>query len=125
MGARAGFQRRGRARALPYCSRLSGTGLQRVLATPGHRSGPFDMRWTPDREFLYLRYGIATYAIPLRPGELRPPIPASGFPSKEGVAALPGGRLVADRDVYPGPNPSIHAFVEGSAQRNIYRVPLQ
>ena len=92
---------------------------------PGTDPAPASMRWTPDREFLYLRYGIATYAIPLRPGELRPPIPASGFPSKEGVAALPGGRLVADRDVYPGPNPSIHAFVEGSAQRNIYRVPLQ
>jgi hypothetical protein len=86
---------------------------------------PPSMKWTPDKKFVYLKYETSTYAIPLRPGESLPPIPASGFASKEAVAALPGARLVADKDVYPGPNPSIYAYVKVSAQRNIYRVPLQ
>ena len=82
------------------------------------------MKWTPDRKFVYLKFADSTYSIPLQPGQLLPPIPASGFPSKEAVAALPGARLVADGNVYPGPNPSVYAFVKVSTQRNIYRVPV-
>ena len=82
------------------------------------------MSWTPDRKFVYLRYETSTYAIPLKPGQMLPPIPASGFPSKEAIAALPGARLVAEGYVYPGPNPSVYAVVKVSTQRNIYRVPV-
>jgi Tol biopolymer transport system component/predicted Ser/Thr protein kinase len=85
---------------------------------------PPSMGWTPDGRFLYLKFGAATYAIPLQPGQVLPPIPASGFPSKEAVAALPGARLLPVENVYPGPNPSIYAFVKVSTQRNIYRVPV-
>jgi hypothetical protein len=53
-----------------------------------------------------------------------PPMPSSGFASKEAVAAVPGARLVSAKDVYPGPNPTIYAFVRISTQRNIYRVPV-
>jgi hypothetical protein len=35
-----------------------------------------------------------------------------------------GARLVSEEYVYPGPNPSIYAFVKVSTQRNIYRVPV-
>ena len=85
---------------------------------------PQSMKWTPDRKFVYLKFADSTYAIPLRSGQLLPPIPASGFPSKEAVAALPGARLVADGNIYPGPNPSVYAFVKVSTQRNIYRIPV-
>jgi len=85
---------------------------------------PPSMKWTPDGRFLYLRFGTSTYAIPLRPGHLLPRLPASGFASKEAVANLPGAQLVSDKDVYPGPNPSIYAFVKVSTQRNIYRIPV-
>ena len=54
-----------------------------------------------------------------------PPIPASGFPSKEAVAAVPGARLVSTETIYPGPNPSMYAFTNLTTQRNIYRVPVQ
>ena len=84
---------------------------------------PPSMKWTADRKFVYLKFEDSTYAIPLQPGQLLPPIPASGFPSKEAVAALPGARLVADGNVYPGPDPSVYAFVKISTQRNIYRIP--
>lgn len=90
---------------------------------------PPPMSWTPDGRFVYVTFADAslvgpTYAIPLQPGHMLPPIPPSGFPSKEAVAALPGARLVSDESVYPGPNPSVYAFTKVSAQRNIYRVPV-
>jgi hypothetical protein len=53
-----------------------------------------------------------------------PPIPPSGFRSKEDVAALPGARLIPEPGAFPGPNPSIYAFTKVSTHRNIYRVSL-
>ena len=54
-----------------------------------------------------------------------PPVPASGFQTKDAVAALPGAQLISDKDnVFPGPNPSIYAFTKVATQRNIYRVPV-
>jgi len=86
---------------------------------------PPSMKWTPDGRFVYVKFGTSTYSIPLPPGQMLPPIPASGFASKEALATLTGAQLVSDKDVYPGPNPSIYAFVRVSTQRNIYRVPVQ
>jgi WD40 repeat protein len=85
---------------------------------------PSRLSWTPDGRFLYLKFAVSTYAIPLQPGQMLPPIPASGFHSKEAVAALPGARLIAEEHVFPGPNPSVHAFLRVATQRNIYRVPV-
>ena len=87
---------------------------------------PPHMAWTPDRRFVYLKFASSTYAIPLKPGRILPPIPTSGFPSKEAVAAVPGARLIAEGEsVYPGPDPSIYAFTKIATQRNIYRVPVR
>jgi eukaryotic-like serine/threonine-protein kinase len=85
---------------------------------------PAHMSWTPDGRFLYLKFAASTYAIPLQPGQMLPPIPASGFPSKEAVAALPGARLISEHSVFPGPHPTIYAFMKVATQRNIYRVPV-
>ena len=85
---------------------------------------PPPLSWTPDRKFLYLKFGASMYAIPLKTGQVLPPIPASGFQSKEAVAALPGARLVAEGSVWPGPNPSVYAFTNVATHRNIYRVPV-
>jgi hypothetical protein len=52
-----------------------------------------------------------------------PALPAAGLASKEALAALPGARLVSEQNAYPGPTPSMYAFVKISTQRNIYRVP--
>jgi len=83
------------------------------------------MIWTPDGRFVYLKFAGSTYAIPLQPGQLMPVVPASGFLSKDAVAALPGARLISEQDnVFPGPNPSIYAFTKIATQRNIYRVPV-
>jgi Tol biopolymer transport system component len=92
---------------------------------PGTAPTPPDMNWSPDGRFVYLKFSGSTYAIPLKTGEMLPRIPASGFESKEAVAALPGVSLVSDEaNVFPGPNPSIYAFTKVTTQRNIYRVPV-
>lgn len=80
--------------------------------------------WTLDGKFLYLNFQGSVYAIPLRPGQALPPVPASGFRTKEEVAALPGARLIREPQAIPGPNPSIYAYPRFSTQRNIYRVPV-
>jgi hypothetical protein len=86
---------------------------------------PFYVGWTPDSKVIYWNFTNATYAIPLPPGRMLPPVPAGGIQSREGVAALPGARLVSEQDrTVPGPNPTTYAFVRVSTQRNIYRVPL-
>ncbi len=85
---------------------------------------PSYLSWTPDGRFLYLKFEASTYAIPLQPGQVLPPIPASGFQSREAVAALPGARLISEESVFPGPNPSVYAFMKVATQRNIYRVPV-
>jgi hypothetical protein len=83
------------------------------------------MNWSPDGKFMYLKFGGSTYAISLTGGKMLPPIPASGFESKEAVAALPGAQLVSDEaNVFAGPDPSIYAFTKVTTQRNIFRVPV-
>jgi len=85
---------------------------------------PARLSWTPDGRFLYLILAGSTFAIPLKPGQILPPMPAGGLHSKEAVAALPGARLISQESVFPGPTPSIYAFMKVSTQRNIYRVPV-
>jgi hypothetical protein len=54
-----------------------------------------------------------------------PRFPAGGLQTREGVAALPGARLISEYErTVPGPNPSMFAFGKVSTQRNIYRVPV-
>jgi hypothetical protein len=88
------------------------------------RSGAPCVSWSPDGKFFYLYFREFIYAIPLRPGQMLPPIPAAGFRSKNDVAALPGARLIAEQEAFPGPNPSIYAFIKLATHRNIYRVSV-
>ena len=90
----------------------------------GTEPAPSYMGWTPDGKFLNLKFE-ASYVIPLKTGQMLPPIPPSGFESREAVAALPGARLISEEPrLFAGPNPSIYAFTKITTQRNIYRVPV-
>jgi serine/threonine protein kinase/Tol biopolymer transport system component len=80
--------------------------------------------WTPDGKFLYLNFRGSVYAIPLRPSQALPPLPVSGFRTRQEVAALPGARLIREPHAAMGPNPSIYAYPRFSTQRNIYRIPV-
>jgi len=88
------------------------------------RSGFPGVSWSPDGKFLYLKIQESIYAIPLRPGEMLPPIPAAGFRSKEDLAGFPGTQLIPQDGAFPGPNPSIYAFTKTATHRNIYRVSV-
>jgi Tol biopolymer transport system component/DNA-binding winged helix-turn-helix (wHTH) protein len=88
------------------------------------RVGPPGVSWSPDGKFLYLNLRESIYAIPLRPGQMLPPIPISGFRSKEDVAALPDAQLIPEQGAFPGANPSIYAFTKVGTHRNIYRVSV-
>ena len=97
----------------------------RCYPPPNIDDGPMppQMSWTPDGRFLYLRFDAATYAIPLRPGQLLPEMPPLGFPSRAAIAAVPGARLLSEDSIFPGPDPAQYAFMKVTAHRNIYRVP--
>jgi len=101
----------------PLCSTCTGGNNVERIRPPG-------VSWSPDAKFLYLNFRESIYAIPLRLGQILPPIPASGFHSKEDVAVIPGARLIPEEGAFPGANPSIYAFTKVSSHRNIYRVSV-
>jgi len=80
--------------------------------------------WSRDGKFMYLQFNQSTYAIPLRPREVLPPIPDGGFRSEEEVSALPGASVSGPRGVFSGLNPSTYVFTKVATQRNIYRMPV-
>ena len=93
---------------------------------PSVERGPWPpaVSWSPDGRFIYLAlYGFG-YAIPLRPGQALPPLPAAGLRTEQEVAALPGARRIPQEFPFTGPDPSLYALTKVAIQRNIYRVPV-
>ena len=82
------------------------------------------MNWSPDGKFLYLTFQRSTYEIPLRAGQMLPPLPASGLRTEQDLKALPGARLIPEQGASPGLDPAVYAFTKVTTQRNIYRVPV-
>ena len=82
------------------------------------------LSWSVDGRFAYLQFDRSVYSIPLRPGEMLPAIPSSGFRSESQVAAVRGARRLGDVGIVPGPSPATYACIKISTQRNIYRVPV-
>ena len=81
--------------------------------------------WAPDQRVVYLHgFRGQTYAVPLRPGEILPPLPESGLASMTDFAGLPGARLLPEPRAFAGPAPSLYAFPRIAAQRNIYRISV-
>src|SRR5207247_6222250 len=62
------------------------------------------VNWSADGKFFYLNFQGSIYAISLRPGQALPPIPASGFRTKQEVAAFPGARLIPEPEAITGPD---------------------
>jgi len=85
-----------------------------------------NLRWSLDERSVFIGEDgeDQTYIIPLAPGEALPRIPAGGFHSEEEIAQLPGARRINASEVVPGPSPDVYAFYRGTAQRNLYRIPV-
>lgn len=90
------------------------------------RDAPPPVSWSPDGKLFYVSMvgGQSVYAVPLRPGQLLPPLPPAGIRSPAEAAALPGATAFPVAGAFPSPNPSIYAFPKFTAQRNIFRVPV-
>ena len=90
-------------------------------------SGPWPspVAWSADGTFLYLQFSRTWYAIPLREGQMFPPIPPGGFRTDQEVQALRGTRPISASPVFVGPDPSRYAFTRVATQRNLYRVSLR
>ena len=97
-----------------------------ICGTCGYRDSemPPPVSWSPDGKLLYLSLMGSVYAIPLRPGQILPPLPPAGIRSFEDAAALPGAKAFPVPGAFGGSNPSVYAFPKATAQRNIYRVPV-
>ena len=79
-----------------------------------------------------IQYGQATgfavgrtYVLPLAPGSVLPPIPASGFRTETELAAVPGVQVLPYGDVALGPSPPVYAYSRVTTARNLYRIPLE
>jgi sugar lactone lactonase YvrE len=89
---------------------------------------PALLSWSSDQKFLYVHASGArqTYAIPLRPGQLVPALPADGLVSlsAKDVEKLPGAKAFPEPRAFGGADPSIYAYPRVTTHRNIYRIPV-
>ena len=91
----------------------------------GSETIPFFFGWTNDGHQLYWNHTNTLSAIPLARGQMLPATPSDGIQSPDGVAALPGARVISKQErTFPGPDPNVYAFMKITTQRNIYRVPV-
>jgi hypothetical protein len=103
----------------------AGGGPPTLICSTCANRGPV-VSWSRDGKFVYFHEAQTreTYAVPLRPGQILPPLPASGIPSPAAAAGLPGARLIPQQRAFGGANPSVYAFVRVTTHRNIYRIPV-
>ena len=108
---------------VPEVQLFSRTGLPPVLI-----GSSVWLQWSHDGRTLWMQGGpIAegrSYAIPLAPGEILPPVPPDGFRFEEQVASLPGAQRI-DAIGAPGPALDTYAFERRTIQRNLYRIPIR
>jgi Tol biopolymer transport system component/predicted Ser/Thr protein kinase len=84
------------------------------------------IKWAPDGKLLYLHSARTrqTFAVPLRPGQVLPPLPTGGLRSIADAAKLPGARLLPDARVFSSADAAVYAFPRVSTHRNIFRVSV-
>ncbi len=97
---------------------------------PARGLRPPSAGWSPDSRFFYVYLASGemkpgkTLAFRLRSGEDLPPLPAAGISSEAEGSRLPGVEAIPMTGAFPGPNPSVYAFLRVTTQRNLYRIPL-
>lgn len=101
------------------CSHCASGGAEERGVTP-----PI-MSWSRDGKQLYLYSEDMrqTYAVPLKPGQLLPAIPPSGLSWGTGPPPIAGVRTIPQR-VFMSADPRIYAYLQVTAHRNIYRIPV-
>ena len=87
---------------------------------------PALLNWSPDQKFLYVHISGTrqTWSVPLRPGQLTPPLPPEGFAGLKDAAKLPGAMAFPEPRAFGGADPSVYAYPRVTTHRNIYRIPV-
>ena len=88
--------------------------------------------WAPDGRFFYISYAAMgpytelgrTYALPIPTGRPLPVLPAAGVKSEAEAAAQRGVTVIPHGNISPGRDPTVYAFSNITAQRNLYRIPI-
>ena len=87
---------------------------------------PALLNWSPDGKFLYLHSASTrqSYVLPLRPGQLLPPLPPEGLGSIAEAAKLPDAKTFPEPRASGGANPSVYVYPRVTTHRNIYRISV-
>ena len=88
--------------------------------------------WSPDARLFQVKVnppslaGAGTMLVfPLRHRDMLPDLPAGGLTSTSGRDAVPGARIIKEKDwTITGIDDSTYAFVRASTHRNLFRVTL-
>ncbi|HTA44561.1 MAG TPA: protein kinase [Bryobacteraceae bacterium] len=102
------------------CTHCGAAGAEERGVTPPMLS------WSRDGRELYLfsEDSAETSAVPLKPGEPLPAMPASGISFYHAPPTLAGMRIIPHQRAFMSGNPAIYAYAQVTAHRNIYRVPV-
>jgi Tol biopolymer transport system component len=86
------------------------------------------LTWSRSGKYVYFHAAWTsreTYAIPLLPGEVLPPLPPEGVQSVGQIPTLRGAKPVPQERAFMGDDPSVYVFLRNTTRRNIYRVPVK
>jgi hypothetical protein len=80
--------------------------------------------WSGDGKemYLYSEGSHQTYGVPLKPGRALPPIPPSGLLWRDAPPPIQGARLISRQRAFISASPTVYAYPQVSAHRNIYRI---
>ena len=106
--------------AIRVCTNCGSGGAEDRGVTPPLVSWSRDGKWL----FLFPARTLHTYVIPLRPGEVLPPVPASGFRFRVTEPPDPAARQIPQARAFMSSDPSVYAYPLVSTHRNIYRIPV-
>jgi hypothetical protein len=90
-----------------------------------------EVRWSADGKsaiFSFIEIGSGTgttVAVPLKAGEVFPPLPPGGFHTIAALAKLPGAIAIPARSADVGPGMSSWAWTREINQQNIFQIPLR
>ena len=87
---------------------------------------PALIRWSRDGKALYVfsERTLHSYSIPLQPGHILPPLPATGLELSNVEQSLPGARKTKHDRAFMSSDPSVYAYPIVATHRNIYRIPV-
>jgi eukaryotic-like serine/threonine-protein kinase len=106
------------------------------VCAPGAGSGRTNApiaSWSRNGDTFYVSYqyfpGMGprnfTIAIPLRKGQIFPPLPNDGVTAVEDLLKIPGAIRVPERNIFPGPDSRNFAMRRSSEKKNIVRIVFQ